>query len=105
MFCHRTSLVMKHPLLGQKESCRWAMAIVLGKHEAMLPTKKIRCERKKCGKCHMKTLIGQASINEDRKATAFTIPGGRIANRVGEQSAILVNVSDKISPQIIMVLG
>ncbi len=53
----------------------------------------------------MKTLTGQVSINEDPKATAFTILAGRIANCVGEQSAIFVNVSDKISPMIIMALG
>ncbi len=80
------------------------MAIVRGEYETMLPATKIRCGWKKCGKCDMKTLTGQVSI-KDLKATAFTILAGRIANCVGEQSAILVNVRDKISPKIIMVLG
>ncbi len=72
--------------------------IVLGIDEAMLPTKKIRCELKKCGKCHIQPK------HQSTRMTAFTILAGRIANCVGEQSAILVNGSDKIGPKIIMAL-
>ncbi len=61
------------------------MATVLGEHEAMLPMKKIRCGRKKCGKCDMKTLTGQVSI-KDPKATAFAILAGRIANCVASRA-------------------
>ncbi len=66
---------------------------MLGIDEAM-----IRCEWKKCGKCPIQ------SKHQSMRMTAFTILAGRIANCVGEQSAILVNASDKIGLKIIMAL-